>query len=163
MADFPALSKLPFLTALVNEALRLQPPVSSGAQRLAPPGGAILCDTYIAEGTATRIPAYVVHRDPRYFSNPDQFNPDRWLPSSTEKVHDKNAFFPFLVGPYACIGKQVALHEMRYAVAAIVRSFDLELVDDGKVKGQDWADLIEDTLLCEIKGPLKTRLSLRKA
>lgn len=162
-SDFPALSKLPFLNACIDECLRLEPPVSSGAQRVSPQGGATICETFIPKATAARIPAYVLQRDARYFSDPDSFDPDRWLPGSTQKLHDKRAFFPFLIGPYGCIGKQVALLEMRFAVATIVKTFDLELVGGGTTDGSEWIDKMEDTFLCELQGPLKSRVKLRKS
>ena len=71
------------------------------------------------DGSQARVHAYSVHRDPRNFSHPDTFWPDRWLiaeglQKSDEKIiHNANAFIPFSIGPWQCVGKGLAVQEMR--------------------------------------------------
>ncbi|KAF5326171.1 hypothetical protein D9611_000819 [Ephemerocybe angulata] len=82
------LQKLHYLNAVINEAMRLLPPVPSSIQRGPPKGsgGKLLGDDiFIPEGTGVIVPPYCLHRDPRYFSPyPDSFMPERWLaPSSS--------------------------------------------------------------------------------
>lgn len=92
----PELDKAPLLNAVVNEALRLQPPISSGTKRESP--GAVLEGHFIPKGISVRFPAYVAARDPRYFSpDPDAFRPDRWLDSRGEAAFDRTAWFPLCV------------------------------------------------------------------
>ncbi|KAG2005799.1 cytochrome P450 [Coprinopsis cinerea AmutBmut pab1-1] len=85
--EIDKLLKLPYLSAVVNEGLRLAPAVPSNMQR-APEkgsGGRILGDSkiFIPEGTSVNVPAYVYHHDPRYFSpSPETFIPERWISSS---------------------------------------------------------------------------------
>lgn len=77
------LPKLHYLNAVINEAMRLLPPVPSSIQRGPPKGsgGKMLGDDiFIPEGTGVIVPPYCLHRDPRYFSPlPDSFIPERWL------------------------------------------------------------------------------------
>ncbi|KAJ3502569.1 hypothetical protein NMY22_g18541 [Coprinellus aureogranulatus] len=129
------LAKLPYLNAVINEALRLVPAVPTHLQRSPEPGsgGKMLGNTeiFIPEGTAVDIPPFALHRDPRYFSpSPDAFIPERWLPSkeggSVEYVTDKDAFIPFSYGPANCAGKSFALIEMRYVVATLVACFEFQ-------------------------------------
>jgi cytochrome P450 len=118
----PTLARLEYLTACLQEAMRLQPPSPANLQRMCPPGGAVICGKKIPEGTKVRFSNYAVQRDDRYFNNPDQFRPERWLKKSaeseklgekdTERLNEK-AFFSFLIGPGACVAKTLAWMEMR--------------------------------------------------
>lgn len=92
-----AVDKAPLLNAVVNETLRLLPPITSGVKRESP--GAMICDRFIPAGVAVRTPNYTLSRDPRYFSlSPDAFRPDRWLNTKGEVAFNHTAFFPFMLG-----------------------------------------------------------------
>jgi hypothetical protein len=103
--------------------------------------GLLKCSTsFIPKGTGITITPYVIHRDTRYFSpRPDEFWPERWytttsktLPASKEKekeeelVLDRAAYIPFSYGPGNCVGKSLALLELRYVIAVLVRRFEFE-------------------------------------
>ncbi|EXJ71388.1 uncharacterized protein A1O5_05195 [Cladophialophora psammophila CBS 110553] len=76
--NFTSLQKLPFLNALINETLRLHPPVPSGTQRMTPPEGIQLGNTYIPGGVNIIIPFYTMFRAESCFERPTEFLPDRW-------------------------------------------------------------------------------------
>ncbi|KAJ2984860.1 hypothetical protein NUW54_g10352 [Trametes sanguinea] len=117
---------------------------------------ALLC----SRGTMMFLPPYILHRDPRNFSPfPDDFWPERWLVAAgrtslsdalahapadvTEAdkqqsfVHNDTAFIPFLHGPANCVGKQLAMQEMRTVVSALIQKFDFSLRPDWDVKEYD--------------------------
>lgn len=122
------LARLPFLNAVINESLRLQPLVASGVQRvLTSPNGVVISGNFIPCGTTVQVSTYSVQRNPaNFYPNPDKFCPDRWLSStSTDNVLNKEGFFPFSQGPTGCPGKQLALMEMRAVTAALLLNFDL--------------------------------------
>ncbi|KAF6824735.1 benzoate 4-monooxygenase cytochrome p450 [Colletotrichum plurivorum] len=117
--------QLPYLQAVVNEALRLFPPAGSGAPRIS--SGFEVHGRYIPAGTDVNICPWSVCRDPRYFSDPSDFKPERWLdPGSTDV---KEASRPFLLGPRDCIGRNFAWMEMNLVLAKMFWSYDMELVD----------------------------------
>ncbi|KIJ68401.1 hypothetical protein HYDPIDRAFT_24686 [Hydnomerulius pinastri MD-312] len=129
------LPSLPFLNAVINETLRLQPPVAASLQRApeAGSGGKMVGTHYIPEGTAIQVSPFVLHRDPHYFSpSPDSFIPDRWLPqkesppSSPDFILDRAAFIPFSMGPANCAGKPLAMLELRVVVALFVMHLEME-------------------------------------
>jgi cytochrome P450 len=92
-------NQAPYLNAVINEAMRLYPPIPSSMQRTAPDGLAVL-DEYVPPGTMIGVPTYTVQRDARCFPRPDEFWPERWLDETkSEGVHNKNAFMPFSTGP----------------------------------------------------------------
>jgi cytochrome P450 family 628 len=60
--------------------------------------------------------------DPRYFTEPDAFLPERWS-SQPSLMPRKDAFSPFLTGKYSCVGKNLAMMEMRMFLSLFIRSF----------------------------------------
>ena len=70
--------------------------------------------------------------DSDIYEEPDKFLPERWT-TQPEKVKHKDAFAPFSVGPFGCIGKNLALMELRTLVTRLIKSFDVEFApgEDG--------------------------------
>ncbi|KAI0667289.1 high nitrogen upregulated cytochrome P450 monooxygenase 2 [Trametes maxima] len=132
-----------YLTAVINEAMRIYPPVPSGSQRQVPhdAGGVSLGSIYLPPGTIALIHTYSIHRDPRnFFPSPEDFWPERWLLASgrlsfheaglADKAtftHNEAAFIPFSYGPMNCVGKNLAMLEMRVVVCAVLQKFKLQL------------------------------------
>lgn len=97
---------------------------------------------FIPEGTQVSPWAYVIHRDPRHYSPlPNAFWPDRWLLqeeytlptgdiiSKDRVTTDREMFMPFSQGPMICVGRNVAMAEMRAVVCAVMQHFDIEVAD----------------------------------
>ena len=105
---------------------------------------------FIPENASVYIAPYVIHRDSRYFSPyPDSFIPERWLSTGDGKfTTNLSAFIPFSVGFANCVGKNLALMEMRMVVAAIVQRFDIEFAE-----GYDparWEEDLQDFLAMRV-------------
>ncbi|HEY9645656.1 MAG TPA: cytochrome P450, partial [Chroococcidiopsis sp.] len=75
---------------------------------------------------------WVMHRDPRYFEQPDQFRPERWT-DELEKQLPRCAYFPFGDGPRTCIGKGFAVMESVLLLAAIAQRVQLSLATDAAI------------------------------
>ncbi|CAH0047650.1 unnamed protein product [Clonostachys solani] len=118
------LTNVALLDAVINETLRLHPPVPSGTQRVTPPGGLRIGDNQIPGNTIVQVPSYTVFRDPRNFERPTEFLPYRWT-EHTELIKNKSVFIPFNIGPYACVGKRLALMEIRRVTAEILTRYDI--------------------------------------
>ncbi|KAH8660217.1 cytochrome P450 [Xylariales sp. PMI_506] len=127
--DASSLAKLPHLNAMINEALRLHPPVPSGLQRVIPPQGLMIGETFIPGNTIVQVPLHTLQRDERNFAKPLEFLPERWT-DKPELVKNSSAFAPFSIGLYSCVGKQLALMELRYVVSQILYQFDVELAPE---------------------------------
>ncbi|PSR70849.1 hypothetical protein PHLCEN_2v13290 [Hermanssonia centrifuga] len=112
---------------------------------------------FLPEGNQARLHFYSVHRDPRNFSNPDSFWPERWLiaggnmTSSEELVHNPNAFVPFSHGPSNCVGKPLAMREMRTVICQMVQKVNMRFAPGWNP--QDWERDMEDRFNVK-KGPL---------
>ncbi|XP_070391493.1 cytochrome P450 3A14-like isoform X2 [Dermacentor albipictus] len=119
------MKKLKYLEQVVDETLRLYPPGLSGVNRQAKEDFEYNGIKYKA-GTNVMAALYQIQRDPRYFSNPLEFNPDRFSPEN-EALFTKAAFMPFGVGPRNCVGMRLALLKVRYTVAKMVLKYRMEL------------------------------------
>ncbi|RDW68698.1 cytochrome P450 [Aspergillus mulundensis] len=155
-----ALRKLPYLEAIINETLRLKPAVPSGQPRQTPPEGLQIDEVWIPGDTIVVVPQYVVQRDDRYFPAGDEFIPERWLDQKDKLVKHEGAFFPFQLGRYGCVGKQLALMEMRLVIARIAREFDIGFApgQTGEAFDRDAKDTFTFTvgpLMLDFKGRSK--------
>ncbi|KAL2838069.1 cytochrome P450 monooxygenase [Aspergillus pseudodeflectus] len=116
------------LDALINETLRLHPAVPSGTQRITPPEGLQIGDRYIPGDVMVCVPTHTLFRDERVFAQPQEFLPERWT-TRPELIKEPSAFIPFNAGPYACVGKQLALMELRLVAAEILTRYNVRLAE----------------------------------
>ncbi|KAG6840058.1 hypothetical protein C0991_009288 [Blastosporella zonata] len=119
--DATTLLKLPYLDACVQEALRMVPPVAAGPPRWNKDVDTQVLDKVIPAGTTAASPNYAIFRDPRNFFDPESFLPDRWLGGVSP--HNIEAYVPFCFGPGVCIGKPVALYNMKFVLRQAVHVF----------------------------------------
>src|SRR5262249_13853462 len=87
----------------------------------------------IARGTTIFLTAYVIHRDPRWFDDPDAFRPDRWSDAILQRI-PRYAYFPFGGGPRICIGNSFAQMEAALVPATIASTCGLRLGRDAVVE-----------------------------
>ncbi|KAF9695590.1 hypothetical protein EKO04_006412 [Ascochyta lentis] len=132
----------PWLLSIINETLRLYPPVPGGLQRQTPPEGATIAGRYVPGNMVVSTPTYALHRDPRAFVRPDEFLPERWTQPSL--ILRKDAFVPFSYGTYNCAGRPLAMMQLRMVVAMVVQKFELSFAPGRDVEYkryiQDQAD-----------------------
>lgn len=114
---------LPRTRQAYNEALRLYPPAWAVFRRVNV--NVQLGEYGVEKGSAVIVPQWSIHRDERYFKDPEQFDPNRWERRRTGEVE---AYFPFSSGPHACIGRQFALSGSTLALARLVRDFDVDVL-----------------------------------
>jgi cytochrome P450 len=119
------LEKLPYLQAVVSESLRLYPPAYLLARTSIAPCNIGGYD--FPTGTTVLASQWVMHRDPRYFDEPDSFRPERWLDGLAGRL-PAGAYFPFGDGPRRCIGQSFALMESALVLAAVAQRFQFRLV-----------------------------------
>ncbi|KAH1374277.1 hypothetical protein KXV41_003029 [Aspergillus fumigatus] len=79
VASYDQIKSLPYLRAVIDESLRLYPPISHGLPRETPKEGMMIMDQWVPGNTTVSVSAYVAHRDPAVFDQPESFVPERWL------------------------------------------------------------------------------------
>lgn len=117
------LDALPFTQAVVREVLRLHPPQWLITRTA-------LHDTEIdghriPAGTEVLVCAYLLHRDPRWWANPEEFLPSRW--QGRDQPHARHAYLPFGAGPRICPGSQLAMTHLTAVTALLARDYELDL------------------------------------
>ncbi|KAH7304080.1 putative cytochrome P450 monooxygenase [Stachybotrys elegans] len=150
-------SQLPYLTAVIEESLRMYSPANSNHPRVTPVEGAVICDRFVPGNTLVGIPHYVCFRSPTNFTDPDQFIPERSLKENSRYAGDKKeASQSFHLGPRNCIGRNLAMIEMRLILAHLLLAFDIELAPES----ERWEN--QQVLTTWIKGPPLVHLKPRK-
>ncbi|XP_028416658.1 cytochrome P450 4F5-like isoform X2 [Dendronephthya gigantea] len=116
-----------YLTAVVNESLRLRPSASVFSRRVMKEdnilGYNIPADSMIV------VPIYALHRKPEYWSDPETFNPERFLEQNRQNnPNHRYAFMPFSAGPRICVGYRFALMEIKVVLSALIRKFSFSMI-----------------------------------
>jgi len=123
--SYDHVSELEYTGRVFQEALRLYPAAWAVFRQAS--ADVRLGNYRVPEGAAIIMPQWSIHRDSRYFENPETFDPDRWVDRSPQSVE---AYFPFSSGPHACIGRQFSITGARLALATIVRNFDVDVEEE---------------------------------
>ena len=120
-----ALPRLETASRVSQESMRLYPPAWAFGRE------AVEDDVFgairIRAGTALTICPWVLHRDPRWWDEPDRFDPDRFRPEAV-KGRPRYAYVPFAAGPRMCIGNAFAQMEMQIVLAMVAARYRLAQV-----------------------------------
>ncbi|MCB1748497.1 MAG: cytochrome P450 [Gammaproteobacteria bacterium] len=114
------LARLPYLKQVVQESMRLYPPVWGIARRATEEvefGG-----YRIPAGSYLSITMYSLHRHPEFWPDPERFDPERFAPGRNESRHSY-AYLPFAAGPRTCIGAGMAMLEIQLVLALLLQRF----------------------------------------
>ncbi|KAH6658887.1 cytochrome P450 [Truncatella angustata] len=120
---------MPYLQAVIKEALRLHPATGLPLERVVPEGGAIILGRFFPEGTIVGVNTWVEHRNKQVWGeDAERFRPERWFTDDTERMGLMNRhWIPFGAGSRVCIGKNISLLEMQKLIPRVVRDFNLEI------------------------------------
>jgi len=132
-ADVP---RLPYTEQVILESMRLYPPAYVIGRQ--PIHDCAIGGYHVPAGASVLISQWVLHRDPRYFERPEEFDPDRWSDGLIRR-QPKYTYLPFGGGPRACIGNSFAMLEAVLAVATVASRFRFQLVPGAPVV--PWASI----------------------
>lgn len=122
VADLPTLE---YTGAVVQESMRLYPPTYTTVRE---PTEDVTFDGYtIPAGATIFLPQWLMHRDKRFYDEPEAFRPERWL---TDHDRPEYTYFPFGGGPRHCIGHRFATVEAQLLLATLAQQWDLVTMTD---------------------------------
>jgi tryprostatin B 6-hydroxylase len=133
------LEKAEYLNGVINETLRLHPAVPSGVLRMTPKEGITVGGTYIPGHVTVVTPSWTMGRRADCWVKPLEFLPERWAPDSP-LILRKDVFAPFSLGWSSCVGKQLALMELRAVLAYLVCNLDIKMAE-----GESGERLVEES------------------
>ena len=122
--DPEALTQIPYLDAVVNESLRIHPVLPDLARKLCQDAELMGCK--LKAGTAVGAVAFLTHRDPDIYENPDEWIPERFL----DRKFSPFEFYPFGGGNRRCIGAAFASFEAKVVLGTVLRAYRFELLDN---------------------------------
>jgi len=146
-----ALDKLIHTRAVLEEAMRLYPPVPFMSREAMGPDR--IAGIRVPKGTLVTIAPWVLHRHKTLWNAPDLFDPSRFLPERRADI-PRYGYLPFGAGPRVCIGQSFSMQEAILILARVMRAVDIALVE-----GPEVAPLHRVTLRPD--GPVRMRLERR--
>ena len=130
---FADVDKLVYTRSIVEETMRLYPPVASTSRE------AVRDDSFngtpVPKGSIILVVSWLLHRHKKLWRNPDHFMPERFLPGSDEPV-SKFAYIPFGIGPRICTGMAFGLTETILCIATMAQQFQFRLKAGHRVDPQ---------------------------
>jgi cytochrome P450 len=121
-------AKLPYTTAVLSESMRIYPPVWVVGRRALE--DVTIGDYQVPRRTIVITSQYLIHRDERFWPNPLEFRPERWLDEKAKEERPKFAYFPFGGGGRICIGDAFAWTEGAILLAVMARRWRFEPMAD---------------------------------
>jgi cytochrome P450 len=134
-ADLP---KLSYLRKVLDETMRLYPPVPVMVRTAA--ADDVVCGRRVPRGSTIVVAPWVIHRHRKLWDDPDRFDPERFSP---ERIGSRSrySYLPFAVGPRACIAAPLAMMQLQVAVAVLAQRFRFRIVPDHPVQPVGWTTL----------------------
>lgn len=143
-ASWKDLEQLPYLRAVINEALRISAVASLRISSFAPHTPTRYKDWTIPPRYPISMNLRSILYDAVIFPEPEKFDPERWMVSSVEQKKLERYLVPFSRGPRACLGLNLAYAEMYIGLANVIRRFEMQLND---VVRQRDVDVVRDCIV----------------
>ena len=115
------LQKMTYTNAVINESMRLYPPAWITDRENIEDD--TLLGYHIKDKTLIGVSFYELHRNQKYWDNPEEFNPERFL--GEQKKESYKYFYPFGAGPRMCIGLGFAMYEMSLTLSYIIKKYTI--------------------------------------
>ncbi|GME28827.1 putative benzoate 4-monooxygenase cytochrome P450 [Neofusicoccum parvum] len=122
---YDKVKSITYIDDIIHESLRLKPALLTGGYRVTPPEGLQVDEQYIPGDTNVFVPVQLIHTDPRYWKQAEDFVPERFGERRDEMGTDGAPFIPFSLGAYSCPGKNLAILSLRLAVSRIAQQLNV--------------------------------------
>ncbi|KAL4920485.1 cytochrome P450 [Aspergillus aurantiobrunneus] len=126
-----AIQDLPYLDTCVMETMRIHPPFCLPFERVVPEPEIEVCGRHIPAGTIVGMSPYVVNRyKPTFGEDVHRCRPERWLGHSDARLQElKNTILSFGTGRRICLGKNIAIMEIKKLILSLVLNYEWEVLD----------------------------------
>lgn len=121
-ATFADTMEMKYMERVIFETLRLYPPVPIIARKVNQDVKLKTVNKYIPQGSTVVIATYKIHRRADIYKNPEEFNPDNFLPENTSNRH-YYGYIPFAAGPRSCVGRKYAMLKLKVLLSTILRNY----------------------------------------
>jgi cytochrome P450 len=132
------LEKLPLLTAVIKESLRLTHGVVAPLARVVPAGGTRIDSHYVPGGTSVGASHVFIHMSPDHYEAPNEFKAERWLGNSSDKY-----LVAFSKGPRGCMGINLAWCQLYLVLATVIRTIQMDYPADLNDSKLEWRDCFQ--------------------
>ncbi|CAH2092169.1 unnamed protein product [Euphydryas editha] len=123
-ATFEDTLQMKYLERVIFESLRMYPPVPVIARKLKRDVKIATNNYVLPAGATVVIGQFQIHRNPKYYANPNVFNPDNFLPENTQNRH-YYSYIPFSAGPRSCVGRKYAILKLKILLSTILRNYKM--------------------------------------
>ncbi|KAF7852941.1 hypothetical protein EAF04_010818 [Stromatinia cepivora] len=135
--DCRLVQRLPYLTAVLKETMRIYTLGPGVFPRVVPDGGVTVGGHFLPAGTVISETQFSMHHNPAIFPSPSTFNPERWLGDQAKEL--EKYLVPFSRGPRACLGMNIAYAQMYIILALLFSRFEMELFETD-AESMEWVD-----------------------
>ncbi|XP_063220931.1 probable cytochrome P450 6a14 isoform X2 [Bacillus rossius redtenbacheri] len=121
--SYEAVQSMSYMDLVVSETLRKYPPIPMLDRECTKAYTVPGTNVHLEEGIKVKIPVYAIHHDPKYYPEPDKFDPERFTEENRRKI-PPFAYLPFGEGPRMCIGMRFGLMQAKVGLAALLSKFE---------------------------------------
>ncbi|KAB8238047.1 cytochrome P450 [Aspergillus alliaceus] len=114
-----------YLDDIIHETLRIKPSVMTGGYRVTPPKGLQVDEVFIPGDVNVVVPPQLIQTDEKYYRAPLEFIPERWTERKAEFGTDQAPYYPFSMGLYGCVGKNLAMMSLRVVISTLVLRYNI--------------------------------------
>ncbi|RDW82598.1 hypothetical protein BP6252_03710 [Coleophoma cylindrospora] len=152
--NMTSVNSLKYALAVVDEAMRIFPPVPGTLYRVTNAGGNMIAGRYVPPNTDVGVAHWATYHSPDNFKDPYKFVPERWLGDPAYANDNRHALQPFQVGPRNCIGRNLAYAEIKVILARTLWNFDMQLCEES----EKWTEGLKSYFIW-VKRPLMVKLT----
>ncbi|KAF7325083.1 hypothetical protein MKEN_00551200 [Mycena kentingensis (nom. inval.)] len=142
--DYRTLKSLTWLDCVVNESLRVLPPILMTARVSVK--ATCVDGVFVPEGTVITCPIHVINTSHAVWGeDAEKFRPGRWLEPLPESYNSTYSHFSFIAGPHGCIGRTMALNEMKAVLFVLIANYEFAPAYEGQILHTDAAITMKPT------------------